>query len=115
MKTYRFYKDEQEWFIDLPEWDGSIWELQMVAGADDFLNILAQGEDDVSLVLSKEQFNGADYLQYIEPGRLEGPEMGTGAWYFLGKYRKIDYKLRLWLCDVTRFVFGEFPDKIYFK
>jgi hypothetical protein len=47
VKTYRFYKDEYGWFVDLPEWEGEVWELQMVSGADVFCDILAQGEDEV--------------------------------------------------------------------
>jgi hypothetical protein len=33
--TFRFYKTgDGKWYIDLPEWDGSIDDLQMVDGAD---------------------------------------------------------------------------------
>jgi hypothetical protein len=30
------------------------------------------------------------------------------------KYQGIDFDLEMWLCDVTKFVFDEFPTKIYF-
>jgi len=34
MRTFRFYKDTDGWFVDLPEWTGEKWELEMVSGAD---------------------------------------------------------------------------------
>jgi hypothetical protein len=115
MRTYRFYKDSEGWFVDLPEWTGEKWELEMVSGADTFLDILSQGENEVHVTMSKEPFDGCEILHFQELGRLEGSEMGTGAWYFLQNYSGIDYTLKMWLCDVTIFVFGEFPNKIYFK
>lgn len=115
MKTYKFYKDEYGWFVDLPEWTGEKWELQMVSGADTFLDLLSQGENEVHLVMSSKPFQNANVLHFQEVGKLEGPEMGEGAWYFLNEYNDISYSLKMWLCDVTKFVFGEFPTKIYFK
>lgn len=114
MRVYRFYKDDG-WFIDLPGWEGDKSDLQMVRGADTFLDILSQGEDSVYVTLSKNQFEGSDTLHYECQGLLEGPEYGEGAWYFLNEFRGIPYSLRLWLCDVTKFVFNEYPVKIYFK
>lgn len=115
MNSYRFYKDDKGWFVDLPDWTGEKWELQMVMGADTFLDILSQGENEIYVTLSKNQFEGSDTLHYECQGLLEGPEYGEGSWYFLSEYKGIPYSLRLWLCDVTKFVFGEFPVKIYFS
>ena len=115
MRTFRFYRDSEGWFVDLPEWKGAKWELEMVSGADTFLDILSQGESEVHITLSKTPFENANILHFQEIGRLEGPELGAGAWYFLQDYNGIDYTLMMWLCDVTLFVFDEFPNKIYFK
>ena len=115
MKTYKFYKDELGWFVDLPEWEGEKWELEMVMGADTFLDILSQGDDVVYVTMSTEYFEDSNVLQFTELGKLEGPELGDGAWYFLNEYREIDYSLKIWLCHVTTFVFGEYPNRIYFK
>lgn len=115
MNSYKFYKNELGWFVDLPDWKGEVWELQMVRGADTFLDILAQGENEIYVTLSKYPFDGSDTLHYECQGLLEGPEIGEGAWYFLNEYKGIPYNLRMWLCDVTKFVFNEFPMKIYFS
>jgi hypothetical protein len=115
MKQYRFYKDDIGWFVDLPEWTGEKGELQMVCGADTFCDILSQGENEIHVTLSTEPFNGCDVLDFLYLGRIEGPEMGSGAWYILDHYADLPFGLTMWLCDVTKFVFGDFPSKIYFK
>lgn len=115
MHNYRFYKDEHGWFVDIPEWEGEVWELQMVRGADSFLDILAQGETEIYVTLSRTPFEGSSTLHYEQQGLLEGIELGEGAWYVLNEYNGIPFQLRMWLCDVTKFVFGDFPVKIYFK
>ncbi len=115
MRVYKFYKDEEGWFINLPEWTGEKWELQMVMGADTFLDILAQGENEVHVTIDKKSFKDCEVLHYQHEGRLEGPEYGEGAWYFLNEYMGISFSLKMWLCNVTKFVFEEFPTKIFFK
>jgi hypothetical protein len=115
MRTFKFYKDEYGWFVELPEWTGEKWDLQMVMGADMFLDILSQGDDKVFVTLSVTPFEGCDVLDMKYLGRLEGPEYGEGAWYELKNYIGIEYNLEMWLCDVTKFVFGNFPKKIYFR
>ena len=52
MRTFRFYKDEIGWFVDLPEWTGEKWELQMVAGADLFLEMINSGDDEYQPISS---------------------------------------------------------------
>lgn len=115
MRIYRFYKDEYGWFIDLPNWEGEKYDLQMVAGADTFLDLLSQGENDVYVTLSTKPFENCEVLMFEHYGRLEAWELGEGAWYVLNSYKGLDYDLKMWLCDVTKFVFGDLPDKIYFK
>ena len=116
-RRFRFYKETNgNWYVDLPEWEGTKAELQMVAGADSFLDILAEGEGGVHVVLSDEYFEGSDNLKIKELGRLEGWELGEGAWYRLDSYKGIPhFNLDMWLCDVTKFVFGDFPKIIYFS
>ena len=115
MRSFKFHKQDDSWFVDLPEWEGEQWELEMVMGADTFLDILSQGEDVVYVTMSKDYFDGAEVLQFTQLGRLEGPELGEGSWYFLSEYQGISYALEMWLCHVTTFVFGDYPNRIYFR
>lgn len=115
MRNFKFYKEDQRWYVDLPEWEGGQAELEMVSGADTFLDIIAQGEDIVYVTLSQTPFEGCEVLQFSKLGRLEGFELGEGGWYFMNEYQGINYGLEMWLCDVTKFVFGELPNKIFFK
>lgn len=107
MKKYKFYKiEDDDWFIDLPEWEGDRWDLLMVEGADTMLDILADGEKEVSLILSVEAFEGSDVL-------IKGDDSRGGAHYHVEKLRGIEYNKEIWLCGVTLFVFGYLPEKIH--
>jgi hypothetical protein len=114
-RRFKFEKELDGWFVDLPEWEGSKADLQMVMGADTFLEILCEGEWNVWLTLSTEPFDGCNTLELlhygIEPSEVDVEE---GAWYKLTSYRGIEFDLDMWLCEVTRFVFGNLPQKIYF-
>ncbi len=111
MRIFTFNKEQlNRWFVDLPEWTGSKSELEMIMGADDMLNIISQGESKVFLNISLEPFDGCDILEKIE----DTPGIG-GAYYMMKSYKGIEYNLKLWLCEVTRFVFGNLPEKIYIK
>ena len=114
-RQFKFYKEETgRWYVDLPEWEGDKDELEMVAGADIFLEILAQDEPEVYVTLSDEEFEGSEILEMKYLGTTEGWEMGSGAWYKLISYMGMEFILDMWLCDVTKFVFGSFPKNIYF-
>jgi hypothetical protein len=114
-RMFKFYKENTgRWYVDLPEWEGEKAELEMVSGADLFLDLLSQGEETVNVTLSTVSFEGSEVLEMKYLGALEGWEMGTGAWYKLISYMGLEYNLDMWLCDVTKFVFGSFPENIYF-
>ena len=109
IREFKFYKDIGGWFVDLPGWEGTKADLAMVSGADTMLDIISQGENDIMVLLSTEEFDGSNRLEFLR----ESPEMGEGSWYLMKTYIGIEYNLELWLCDVTKFVFGTFPKNIY--
>ena len=66
MRTFKFYKETtNRWYVDLPEWEGVKEELEMVSGADTFLEILSQGEETVHVVLSTVPFEGCEVLELL--------------------------------------------------
>ena len=111
MKRLKFVKDTPgiRWYIDLPWWEGSRAELEMVDGADTMLNILSEGNSEVVLYVSENEFEGSDKVEMI---RL-ATEYGNGAFYKLDNYKGKQLNLEMWLCDVTKFVFGDFPNKFF--
>ena len=114
MMYYRFYKNAlNRWYIDFPSYledGGDIASLEMVAGADLLLDILAMGSNEVDVTFSDVAFDGANTLTLAHMGDLEG-----GAYYNCCSVKGVDYELYVWLCDVTLQVLGYFPDTIYFQ
>jgi hypothetical protein len=80
----------------------------MVMGADMMLDILAQGEGEVDLTISEKEFPGSDALIFSKYS-----ESGEGAWYSINELSGIPFGFDIWLCDVTKFVFGDFPRTIW--
>jgi len=112
MKTLKFYKEiSGKWFVDLPEWNGDKTDLEMVSGADTMLDIISEGENEVVLLFSKKYFDNSNKLELLSLAT----DIGNGAYYKLNKYIGIKFHLKIWLCDVTKFVFGDFPKKIFFS
>ena len=114
MKQHRFVRENGEWYIDLPEYleqGGSKGDLQMVSGADTMLDIIAEEKDEVALQIDTRPIEGADELLLTE---LCDPVLG-GGYYHLKQFESKKVERDLWLCDVTRFVFGDIPERIYIR
>jgi hypothetical protein len=114
VKTYRFIKTGEEWFIDLPEYieqGGNYGDLQMVDGADTMLEVMAGEGDTVTLTIATEPFAGADELILTEKC---DPYIG-GGYYLMKTYRGKEINQRMWLCQVTEFVFGNLPERIFVR
>lgn len=105
IRTFNFYKeDDGKWYVDLPEWTGPKEDLEMVLGADVLLDILANGYHDVSVKFGDEPFEGAKILTYDHNEEIDG-FYNNDAWHGPST---------IWLCHVTQFVFGKYPEKIYY-
>lgn len=114
MQSYRFIKTGSEWYIDLPEYlaqGGTQGDLQMVEGADKMLDMMAGGAGSVTLSIAKEPFDKADMLSLTEKC---DPYIG-GGYYLMKDYEGEEVNRTMWLCQVTEFVFGELPEKIYLR
>jgi hypothetical protein len=110
MKKLKFYKEiDGRWYVDLPEWTGSKAELEMVAGADKVLDYMSEGDGEVYLRLSEQEFENADKLEFLGLAT----DIENGAFYKLDKYQGVELNREMWLCDVTKFVFGYFPKNIW--
>ena len=110
--NFKFYKSStNRWYVDLPNWPGPKDDLEMSMGADIMLDIIAQGEGEVLLDFTLEPNEKYDTLVFLK----ETEEFGEGAYYHMESYQGFEFNLDVWLCDVTKFVFGDFPKVIYFS
>lgn len=111
-RDFRFYKVANgDWYIDLPEWKGDPADLQMIQGADEWLDLVSNG-DEIMLTIADADFGNAVFMTLI---RLGEPNLGGGGNYFLQNYNGKETSLKIWLCDIVVFLFDQYPQRIYFK
>ena len=109
---HSFYKDNQGWFIDLPEFIekgfGTKSNLAMVAGADKMLDRLSEGGNGITLEIGETPFDGAEATLKKSGFCLYGEN------YIFSSDKVKEFKV--WLCPVTKYVFGgKYPATIYIK
>lgn len=110
-RDFRFYKTtKDEWYIDLPEWEGDPQDLQMIQGADEWLNLMSNLRE-VTLTVADVNFENAAYMSLV---RLGEPNLGGGGNYLLKYYKNQNVNLAIWLCEVVVFIFNQYPPYIYF-
>ena len=107
----RFYKDEDGWFIDLPEYLeqglGSKGNLAMVAGADTMLDMISNEGSQITLRIETEQFPEAE-------GMLK--KYGICPYGENYTFTGLGHVHKVWLCPVTKYVFGgKYPKKIFIQ
>ena len=104
------------WYIDLPEYEGDRADLQMVLGADKLLDHLADGKDQIVLLISTDVKEIRDYegLPMFAKHNWDWLTKTSYIPTFTGQYYTTGAEY-LWLCPVTEFVFGEYPNNIYYK
>lgn len=99
------------WYIDLPNWPFAHHNLMMVAGADDLCEHLSSDGKSVTvavLINPKTESNN----KWGKLIKIKSSLIG-GATY---KVENIEgFNKEIWLCPVTLFVFGKYPDIIYFQ
>ena len=129
--TKRFYKENEMWYIDLPEFLeaglGTKNNLLMVAGADTLLNILTDDGTEAVIEFGDERFDGCNVqLDLNEMGKDQAlldavghAPVDYGAYYSAYNTQWLGYEFKLssvWLCPVTEYVFGGgYPKRIYLR
>lgn len=103
----RFYNENGLWYADLPKYiedGGSKEDLLMVSGADTWLDVLSECGSEITLQISVNSFPEFDAkLLYV--GDVKTP----------GDYIVYPNMHEMWLCGVTEWVFGNYPQTIYYK
>jgi hypothetical protein len=120
----RFYKENEIWYIDLPEFldegFGTKANLMMVDGSDELLDILSKNTKEVTVEFSHQPFDGATYnLRAQQIGSNQDLLSKIGhAFVSYGMYYKVKElnDMRIWLCPVTEYVFGgSYPREIFVR
>ncbi len=104
-----FKKKGRDWYSDIKNWPKAYEENQlMVCGADKLLEHLSGGHDYVKLNI---RTSDPQDPAYICLDKIKEDEMG-GTYNVCGYP---EFTRTVWLCNVTKFVMGEHPQKIWFK
>lgn len=114
-KRLIFVKLANRWYIHLPDYPGFTDELEMVLGADvlcDMIDTLDIGYivTTVSDKPTDNKFGTREYVLDFVNSTTDSTGEQDGA-----NYRLRDYKLDVWLCNVTKYLFGEFPATFYIR
>lgn len=107
------------WYVVFPGWPLNRGHLEMVAGADDMLNLLDKAHKHyvtVSAIPSSKQRQREDYIQLT---RVKS-SLGCGGFYTVQGLEgwgnpNAKREKQLWLCPVTLCVLGRYPKFIYVK
>jgi hypothetical protein len=120
-----FVKENKIWYADLPEFLeqglGTKANLMMVDGADTFLDLLSGNTDEVTLKISSQPFKGYQAgMKKFKKGMnrqlldlIGHAPVEYGAYYNVSELDGKPYQHQLWLCPVTEYVFGSYPEEIY--
>lgn len=125
-------EEEDRWFVDFPNWPWKKGNLEMVCGANKFLDLLSEGKDRVSIIAkaTSEKLDEAEFQQLMQDGWHELSQTQsslTGGATYTVRGNKAEQFMRkhpltgesmprtLWLCPVTLFVVGRYPKYFYVK
>jgi hypothetical protein len=105
-------EDDGVWYIDLPNWKGPHSNLSMVAGADLLLDHLCNTDNRVEVDVVKSNEPLSDMDAYFECKQINS-QLLCGATYEVSGVENFSHTI--WICPVTLFVLGEYPQYIYVR
>lgn len=106
-----FVKLANKWFVHLPEYPGHPMDLEMVSGADTLCEMIDEYHNGfISVTVSTNPMNGDEFATKFVVLDLKKYTDDIGA-----TYTKRDSDQEVWLCNVTKYVFGDFPETLYIR
>ena len=112
--TIRFYRRDNRWFADLPlylEAGGTEDDCELIAGADEWLDIVSNYKDSVYLRISDIE----SLQEKLVLHEVDNAQFGCGAIYVIQEYQDQVINKEIWLCPVTLFIFGYYPPIIFYS
>lgn len=111
-QAFCFVKLEGCWRLVLPSANGGkTTEVVLTSGIDELLHLLARRSNELWLQLERTAFAGASVLVLDE----FCPAPRGGAYYRIYPREGKPLKQRLWVCEVSLLIFGDLPERIYFR
>ena len=114
----------KRWYYKFPHWGFEHGNLEMVSGADSMCEYYAEGKDEVTVdVIALKEIDAktaSDGYDFFEGLKQEGgfkDKLLLGRTYQNVKANK-EGKLvirTIWICPVTLFVLGRYPNVLYIK
>lgn len=105
---YRFYKEDNNWYVDIPafiEGGGEKSDLEMVAGADEFLDYISNNGTEISLNISLDKIDCRATLVLVKAyDGLDGAD-------YVATIK--DKTINIWLCAVMLYIFDKYPEHLY--
>lgn len=109
MRRVDFEKNNGKWYVIKEDYEGDYEDLEMVDGADTFLDVITTDDIIASIQLYEEEPKSGTYsvLRMLDHDDY-------GATYQVENCEQ--YDKTVWLCNVAHLFFhGEHPENIYFK
>lgn len=114
----------KRWYYDFKHWGFAHGNLEMVSGADDICELYANGKNEVTvnIICSKHPLLDIEnkYDEYIGNNLISTNNSFIdkylwGRTYECHNFNGKDEKKKMWICPVTLFVLGRYPNYIYIK
>lgn len=113
MYTVTYYKLANRWYLDYPEYldqGGDHEDLERIGAFREFLDLIAQEETTVILLMDTNPFEGADYLEFVQSSGGK-----TGGYYSLRSLEGQNVDFELWFNNVIYAGQTTLPQRIYLK
>lgn len=111
--TLRFIKESGRWYYDFKNWGFEKGNLEMVAGADKLCEKYSAGDEAIVKIIAskKKQKVGDEWKEYT--GEDLSKFSFTDRLLYGREYQGKDDKF--WICPVTLFVLGRYPNYLYIQ
>lgn len=110
-KKLIFVKLAGKWFVLLPDYPGEPMDLEMVSGADILCETIDRDKNGfISVTISDKPMLGDEFATNLIALDIKECFEEIGSTYVIRGSDK-----EVWLCPVTKYVFGKFPETIYIR
>ena len=113
----------KRWYYDFKHWGFKHGQLEMVSGANQLCELYANGKNEVTveIVCAKKQLKKYkethdEFIGEVLPENTPFLDKYLyGRNYTCNNFSNTNEKKRMWICPVTLFVLGRYPNFIYIK